>query len=210
MSSEQTVFIVDDNPQLRKSLGDFLEAAQLTVQSFASAKAFLAAYRPSMAGCLILDIQMPEMSGLELQELLCAKGHRLPIIIVSGHRVVRDVVLTMKMGSYEFIEKPYCPDFLLKRVREALEDDLRQRLEDGRLITLRNRFAKLTVRERQVLSWVISGAQSKTFADKLGLSVSTVDNHRANIMKKLNAKTSADLTRMALLIDPTLAFASGE
>ena len=204
LNTVQTVFVVDDNADMRQAVGDYLECAQLTVEKYASAKDFLAAYSPAKSGCLILDIHMPQMSGLELQAHLLSKNISIPIIIVSGRAVVTDAVKSMKMGSFEFLEKPYSSEFLLKRVREALEVDRLKRQGDGQMTDLRLRLDQLTERERQVLTQVVTGKQSKHIADTLGIAVSTVDNHRANIMRKLQAETSADLTRIALLADPTL------
>jgi two-component system, LuxR family, response regulator FixJ len=206
MTEMQTVFIVDDDRGMRGALGDYLRSAKLNVETFDSARSFLAAYVPSRPGCLILDIRMPGMTGLELQEHLVLQGVPLPILVVSAHAQVADAVKSMKLGSFEFIEKPYASEFLLKRVREALEHDQRTRSERSQLAQARECFKKLTEREKEILRLVVAGKQSKRIADLLELSVSTVDNHRANIMRKLSAETSADLTRIALLIDPGLAF----
>lgn len=202
----QTVFVVDDNLDVRSSLTDFLQVAGLKARGFESGSEFLSFYKPAMPGCLILDIHMPGMSGIELQENLCAGGFNLPIIIVSGKAVVSDAVKTMKLGTFEFIEKPYDPKFLLARVREALKTDEKRRRENSKLENIRGRFEKLTVRELEILGLVVKGLQSKAIASDIGLSISTVDNHRANLMKKLGAKTAADLTRIVLQIDPSLAF----
>ncbi len=204
----QTVFVVDDNQTMLRSVSDFLQASDIDVETYDSAQAFLGSYDTERSGCLILDIQMPEMSGLELQTSLCSKGASLPIIIVSGHTVISDVVRAMKLGPFEFIEKPYNPELLLERVRGALRLDRKRRIESEERAELKNRFDKLSEREKQILSWVVAGHHSKMIAIKTGLTISTVDNHRANIMKKLKANTSADLTRMALLIDPHLAFSA--
>jgi two-component system, LuxR family, response regulator FixJ len=200
----QTVFVVDDHPSMRQTLSNFLKAAQLNVESFDSAKSFLATYHPTRAGCLVLDIKMPEMSGLELQEYLLSIGASLPIIIVSGQAAVMEAVKAMKLGSFDFMEKPYSPEVLLKRVREALECDRNTRRSRERRGELRARFDQLTDREKQILSSIIIGKHSKIIAEDLGVSVSTIDNHRANIMKKLKAESPADLTRLAILADPSL------
>lgn len=202
----QTIYVVDDSSELRKSLCGYLRAAQFQVQSFASAKEFLEVYRPANQGCLLLDIHMPEMSGFELLEQIRSMGATLPVIVVSGHTVVADVVKTMKFSPFDFLEKPYDPAVLLKRIREALAMDLERAKLDAERQAVKARFSKLSPREREVLSWVVAGHPSKHIAEKLGLSTSTVDNHRANLMKKLKAGTSAELTRIALLVDPTLAF----
>jgi FixJ family two-component response regulator len=201
MGVVQTVFVVDDNPEMRKSLSDFLQAAGQEVRSFDSGKAFLSFYKPEMPGCLILDIQMPEMTGIELQEILCSQGFALPIIVVSGGAAVMDAVKTMKLGTFDFIEKPFDPHVLLARVQEALNHDRKNRADDVERRQIRERYAKLTAREREVLDAVVAGLPSKEIADKMGLTISTVDNHRANIMKKMGATTSADLTRIVLSLN---------
>lgn len=204
MDNGQTVFVVDDDPGMRNVLCGFLRASGFRFQAFGSAIEFLSAYASDRGGCLVLDLRMPEMSGLELQERLVGLGFSLPIIVVSGNAAVVDAVKAMKLGSYDFIEKPYSSELLLLRIREALDHDRRARTERARKAEAAARLRMLTKREKQVLRHVVSGRQSKAIADEMGLSVSTIDNHRANIMKKLKAETSADLTRIALLIDPLL------
>ena len=206
----QTVFIVDDNAGVRKALSEYLDAAGLNTEAFASAEEFLAAYDPKRSGCLILDLKMPGMSGLELQEDLLSKGALLPVIIVSGHAGVPEAVRSMKLGTFEFIEKPYSSEFLLQRIHEALAQAHRKEHESLGLAGLRTRFQLLTHREKEILGLVVSGKQSKVIASLVGLSVSTVDNHRANIMKKLQAETSADLTRIALHAEPALALLASD
>jgi len=205
MDPTPTVFVVDDNSKFRRCVSSFLSAANLSVETFNSAKAFLASYNPTRPGCLILDIRMPDISGLDLQEKLISLGATLPIIFVSGEAVVKDAVRAMKLGSFEFLEKPFPPDVLLRRVRSALEHDHNARAQRSQRAYLGTLFQKLTEREKQILCLVISGKQSKVIADQIGLSTSTVDNHRANIMRKLQAKTSSDLVRIALLVDFNLA-----
>jgi two-component system, LuxR family, response regulator FixJ len=193
----QTVFVVEDNPAMRGALRDFFVTAGLDVRSFDSAEAFLAGYTEDQSGCLVLDIKLPAMSGVDLQKHLLKLGVRLPVIMVSGHAKVIDAVNAMKMGAFEFIPKPYPSDLLLERVRQALAQDLSSRLS-------RRLMQNLTDRERQILALVVSGLQSKAIADKLQLTVSTVDNHRANIMKKLAVGSIADLVRFVMKNDPDL------
>lgn len=205
-----TVFIVDDNAEMRRSLARFLKEWGLITREFDSAQAFLDAYDPQESGCLLLDIHMPGMSGCELQESLNNSGVKLPVIIVSGHGVVRDVVRAMRMCPFEFIEKPFEPKQLLARVREAIEYDVESRKAAEETVLARKRYEKLTPREKQILAGVVSGRKSKVLASELGVSTSTIDNHRANIMKKLKAESPADLTRISLLVDPGLAFGPSE
>lgn len=210
MDEVQTVFVVDDNLEMRRTLCEYLRAANLNVQGFESGPAFLAYYTLTTPGCLLLDIQMPDMTGFQLQELLKAMDVTLPTIIVSGHTVIHDVVKSMKYSPFDFIEKPFDPDFLLRRIREALNHDRERRKLKVEEMAARTRFASLTTREQEILVKVIRGTPSKVIAQSLGVSTSTIDNHRANIMKKLKASTSADLTRIALLVDPALAFTPGD
>lgn len=205
MKHPQTVFVVDDDPGMRKSVSLLLKSAHLEAETFASAREFLGAFDPQREGCLILDLRMPEISGIELQEELLRIGSSLPIIVVSGHASVSTAVRSMKLGSFEFLEKPYSPEILLERVSAALELDQRSHQLRAQAADSRSRLDRLTPKERQILAHVVSGKTSKQIAERLGLSVSTIDNHRANLMKKLRAETAADLTRIALTADPSLA-----
>ncbi len=201
-----TVFVVDDHPQARECLRGYLAAAGLRVEVFDSAQSFLAACRPGTPGCLILDLHMPGMSGLELQRSLAEKGFRLPIIMVSGDAEVAEAVQSMKQGSFEFLEKPIEPAELLVRVTEVLARDLGDAAELRKRRDLRKRFERVSEREREVLRLLVAGKSSKAIAGQIGISVSTVNNHRANLMKKLKADTVADVLRIVLLMDPDLAF----
>lgn len=204
MTAPQTVFVIDDDSRIRESLTALLASVGLQVEAFESAMAFLEVYDPSRSGCLVLDIRMPEMSGIELQERLVSKKATIPIIIVSAHADVPTVVRTMKLGSFDFLEKPFSPQQLLETIYKALEQDRRQRMEHAIRFSVQQSLALLTSREREILALVVSGNPSKKIATQLNLTVSTVDNHRANIMRKLRAETPADLTRIALLADPSL------
>jgi FixJ family two-component response regulator len=206
----QSVYVVDDSSDMRDSVAGFLRVSGLSVETFGSARAFLSRFSPALSGCLVLDVHMPEMSGIELQETLVTMRASLPVIVVSGNAAIADVVRTMKLGSLEFIEKPYSPKHLLECVHEALRVDLRRREEGSMRAQAQACFARLTERERQIVSLVVAGRPSKLIAGEMGLTVSTIDNHRAKIMKKLRAETAADLARIALLADPALAFPRGK
>jgi len=199
MNSNQTVFVVDDDAGMRKSLKLLLESADHKVELFDSATKFLENYDPSISGCLILDIKMPEMSGIELQQHLIKNDIRIPIIIISAHADVSSAVQAMKLGSFDFMEKPYTPDILLSRTNQALERDRLLREEQTQFSNIRLRIMSLSPRERDVLSLLVAGSASKSIADKLSLSVSTVDNYRSSIMRKLGVETSAELIRVALM-----------
>jgi two-component system response regulator TtrR len=196
--SPRTVYVVDDDEAVRDSLQWLLEGNSYRVRSFASAEAFLAEFVPEGVGCLVLDVRMPGMSGLELQGELAARRVALPIVFVTGHGDVPMAVAAMKSGASDFIEKPF-DQAALKSVVErtlaragdvALEQETRR--QNG------VRLARLTLRERQVLERIVAGRLNKQIADDLGISIKTVEAHRANIMEKLEAGTVADLMRVAL------------
>jgi len=196
----ETVFVVDDDEAVRDSLRWLLEANGYNVQCFASAESFLESYQPSQIACLILDVRMQGMSGLELQEKLIALQSTLPIIFVTGHGDVGMAVSTMKKGASDFIEKPFDEAELLPLVESMLA---RARDENSEAAVHRvssERLAKLTAREQQVLERIIAGRLNKQIADDLGISIKTVEAHRANIMEKLSVNTVADLLRLALSV----------
>jgi FixJ family two-component response regulator len=197
---EQTlglVYVVDDDEAVRDSLQFLLEPAY-QVATFDSAEAFLARYDPQAIACLILDVRMPGMSGLQLQEELLARGSHLPVVFVTGHGDVPMAVATMKKGAVDFIEKPFeqqalkaLVERMLARAREEAARIERQRMNSAML-------GRLTPREQQVLERIVAGRLNKQIAADLGISIKTVEAHRANIMGKLNAGTVADLMRVAL------------
>jgi len=191
------VYVVDDDEAVRDSL-QFLLEPSYRVKTFDSAEAFLRGYDPKAIACLILDVRMPGMSGLQLQEELLALGSHLPIVFVTGHGDVPMAVTTMKKGAADFIEKPFeqaalkgLVERMLSRAREDAARIEREQLNSALL-------AKLTAREQQVLERIVAGRLNKQIADDLGISIKTVEAHRANIMDKLNAGTVADLMRVAL------------
>ena len=191
------VYVVDDDEAVRDSL-QFLLEPTYRVATFDSAEAFLAQYDPKAIACLILDVRRPGMSGLQLQEELLARGAHLPVVFITGHGDVPMAVATMKKGAADFIEKPFEQQALKALVERMLERarDEAARVERERLNSaLLNR---LTPREQQVLERIVAGRLNKQIADDLGISIKTVEAHRANIMDKLNAGTVADLMRVAL------------
>ncbi len=192
------VYVVDDDEAVRDSLRWLLEANQYQVQCFERAEDFLEAFDASRVACLILDVRMPGMSGLELQERLLAVRASLPILFISGHGDVPMAVATMKKGASDFIEKPFNEAELRASVERMLElartQGVLARQEQERAALL----ARLTSRESQVLDCIVAGRLNKQIADDLGISIKTVEAHRANIMDKLNAATVADLLRLAL------------
>ncbi|RDU97920.1 oxygen response regulator transcription factor FixJ [Trinickia dinghuensis] len=205
-SNQETVFVVDDDEAVRDSLRWLLEANGYRVQCFSSAEQFLEAYQPAQhAGqiaCLILDVRMSGMSGLELQERLIAENASLPIIFVTGHGDVPMAVSTMKKGAMDFIEKPFDEAELRKLVERMLDKARSESTTVQQQRAAAERLGKLTAREHQVLERIIAGRLNKQIADDLGISIKTVEAHRANIMEKLNVNTVADLLRLALSNKP--------
>ncbi|QIK37794.1 response regulator transcription factor [Caldichromatium japonicum] len=202
MTAEPTVFVVDDDEAMRTSLQWLIESTGLPVKTYASASAFLADYYPGRAGCLLLDVRMPGMSGLELQTLLAREGFGIPVILITGHGDIAMAVRAMKAGALDFIEKPFHDEDLLRSIRQALDHD--QRLRNERLAraeTIR-RLAELTPREHEVMVMVTEGKSNKDIAALLGVSTKTVEVHRARVMEKMQAESLADLVRMVLLADP--------
>lgn len=194
-----TVFIVDDDAAIRRSLRFLIESSGLAVETFETAEAFMAQYAPSRAGCLILDVRMPGMSGLHLQEELSKRGATLPIIIVTGYAEVPMAVRALQAGACDFIEKPFSDQVLLERVRQALVRDVELRRQKAERSEARVRLARLTDREADVLRGVVAGKPNKVIAHDLGLQVKTVEAHRARVMKKLEAESLADLVRLTML-----------
>ena len=196
---EQTVFIVDDDDQVRDSLSVLLGSVGLPAETFSTAQDFFDAYDPERSGCLVLDIRMPGMSGLELQERLNERRAILPVIVITGHGDVSLAVKAMKGGAVDFLQKPFDEQDLLDRVQQALADDARRRheLEDRRAVL--DRLATLTQREREVMELIVDGQANKDVAASLGISHRTVEIHRARVMEKTVASSLAHLVRIALL-----------
>lgn len=194
-----TVFVVDDDEAMRNSLKWLLESEGCTVETFASASQFLDDYYPGRAGCLLLDVRMPGMSGLELQEYLHGEQIRIPVIIITGHGDVPMAVRAMKAGALDFIEKPFDDEKLLAGIRRALETDLERRTQQATRADLAIRMAQLTPREREVMLMVTDGKSNKEIAGELGVSAKTVEAHRARVMEKMEARSLAELVRMVLI-----------
>ncbi|MEI9931375.1 MAG: response regulator FixJ [Rhizomicrobium sp.] len=198
MSTDPAVFVVDDDDAVRESLEFSLKLAGHHVESFSSAATFLASGASSRPGCLITDIRMPEMDGIELQEELKKRGSVLPVIVITGHGDVPLAVRAMKAGAGDFLEKPFARDALLAAVERALEKHMRTIDAGAESAGIRKRIALLTPREREVFDRVVAGKQSKVIAHELGSSPRTVEIQRARMMKKLEATSLQDLVRMAI------------
>jgi FixJ family two-component response regulator len=196
-SSEETVFLVDDELSVRQSLSNLLRAAGLNVATFASAQSFLESYDPCVPGCLVLDLAMPGLNGLELQETLAARGSGLPIIFLSGQGDLPSGVKAMKRGAVDFLGKPADAADLIPAVRSAIEKDRLARRVDAELTEIRRRLASLTPREYEVLCHVVSGKLNKQIAADLGTVEKTVKVHRARVMEKVKAASLAELVRIA-------------
>ena len=192
------VYVVDDDEAVRDSLQWLLEGASYRVRTFDSAEAFLAGFDPSAIACLVLDVRMPGMSGLELQEHLVGRKIALPIIFITGHGDVPMAVATMKKGAVDFIEKPFDHAKLKSLVEQMLARAREEAARRDRARMNQTLLARLTPREQQVLERIMAGRLNKQIADDLGISIKTVEAHRANIMDKLKANTVADLMRVAL------------
>ncbi len=205
MNSDATVFVVDDDDAMRDSLSYLLQSVGLAVEAFPSAEHFLAAYDPARPGCLVLDVRMPGMSGLELQQILIERGSALPVIVITGHGDVPMAVRAMRAGAIDFIEKPFNNQALLDRVTAAIRTSTAAMAEQARAHEIRARLATLSPREREVALLVGTGKQNKVIAHELGISQKTVEVHRHNAMEKMQATTGADLARMLTLagvLDP--------
>ncbi|GMW07159.1 MAG: response regulator FixJ [Gammaproteobacteria bacterium] len=199
---EPQVFVIDDDQAVRDSLGLLLKSMGQKARLFDSAQAFLEEYAPEMNGCIVLDIRMPGMSGLELQQKLTAIHCTIPVIFVTGHGDVPMAVEAMQHGAFDFIQKPFRDQELLDRINQALSWDTEHRSEEERRRTVQERFNTLTPREREVLDCVVRGLANKVIAMDLDLSQRTVEIHRARVMEKMGARSLADLVRMSLLIVP--------
>jgi len=194
----RTVFVVDDDDAVRSSLRLLLKSVGLAVSTFDSAQAFLDAYSEQWAGCILLDVRMPGMSGPALQEQLTLRGSMLPVIFLTGHGDVSMAVEAMQNGAFDFLEKPFHDQELLDRVHRALAEDDRVRRQLAEQETLRSRFDSLTPREREVLEQVARGSSNKVMAYDLQISQRTIEIHRSRIMEKMQAPSLAHLVRMTL------------
>jgi FixJ family two-component response regulator len=197
-TKQQTVFIVDDDEAMRDSLAWLLESNGLTVRSFESGEAFLDAWRADMAGCLVLDVRMPGISGLELHEKLQALNSPLPIIFVTGHGDVPMAVSALKKGAADFIEKPFNDKEILRLIEQCLAADRSQQSRRRRHAEIARRLAALTPREREVMDLMAAGRLNKQIADDLGISIKTVEVHRARVMDKMEVRSLAELVQCVM------------
>ncbi|MEO2168581.1 MAG: response regulator transcription factor [bacterium] len=201
MSAEPTVFVVDDDSAMRDSLRWLLESVDFAVLAFESAPDFLKHYDRQRPSCLILDVRMPGMSGLDLQDELLRRGINIPMIMISAHGDVPVAVRALKSGAIDFIEKPFSEQLLLDRVRQALASDERASREGKVNDEIAERVKELTPREKEVMDLVVKGRPNKAIAAHLGLSQKTVEIHRARVMAKMKAGSLAELVRDALMVE---------
>ena len=196
MTRASVVFVVDDDPSVRSSLKFLLSSVGLQVEGFESAETFLQRKPPEAPSCLVLDVRLRGLSGLDFQRELAARNIRIPIVFVTGHGDIPMSVRAMKAGAIEFLTKPYRDQDLLDAVRIALERDRARREQEKDLTDLRQRFESLTAREQEVISMAVLGMLNKQIADQLGTAENTVKVHRSRAMEKMNAQSFADLVRM--------------
>jgi two-component system, LuxR family, response regulator FixJ len=197
---KQTVYIVDDDDGMRRALTVLMTTVGYQPVAYAKPSEFLAKYDPGQPSCLVLDVRMPEMSGLEVQQQLNRAGSMLPVILISGHGDIPMAVQAMKDGAFDFLQKPFRDQDLLDRINGALKLDGQNRESVDRLADLRSRHDSLTPRERETLGLVVDGKANKVIAIDLGLSERTVEIHRANVMEKMGARSVAHLVKMHLML----------
>ncbi|MER9226527.1 response regulator FixJ [Mesorhizobium sp. M0437] len=201
MAGSDLVHVVDDDVDVRKSLGFLLGTADFAVRLHESATAFLAAATGDLDGCIVTDVRMPGIDGIEFLRQLRTRGHTLPVIVMTGHADVALAVQAMKEGATDFIEKPSDDDILISAIRSALDNRNHANTAHPQSAEILGRLSTLSERERQVLDGLVSGLPNKTIAYDLGISPRTVEIHRANVMSKMSASSLSHLVRMALIVE---------
>jgi len=197
------VHVVDDDPSVRGALESLFDSVGLASQTYGAARDFLAASRPDEPGCIVIDVRLPDMNGLEFQAQLTKMGVRLPVVIMTGHGDIPMSVRAMKRGAVDFLSKPFHDQDMLDAVTAAIERDRQRRIVDGDFWRMQNRFETLSPREQQVMLLVTVGKMNKQVAGDLGISEVTVKIHRGSAMRKMGARTLAELVRMAEVVKPT-------
>lgn len=201
MITEQTVYIVDDEEPVRKALCFLTKSDGLKYESFETARAFLDALDRIKNGCLLLDVCMPDMTGLELQEVLRERKAEIPVIVITGHADVATAVQAMKAGASDFIEKPFDSEDLLERIHKCLSGEAARQKSIGWRKQATDKLLRLTSREYEVMEGLVAGKRNKQIAEELFISSRTVELHRSSIMEKLDANSLSDIVRLALLAD---------
>ncbi|HEV3138554.1 MAG TPA: response regulator [Pirellulales bacterium] len=200
MSQSPTVSVVDDDEQVRESLAALIQSMNLDVECYASGRDFLDHFVPTRPGCLVLDLRMPQVSGLEILNMLSSRSIHLPVIMISGHGDIPAAVSAMKAGAIDFLEKPYRGAALMESVRRAIELDARHRREQAERDELIAKYETLTAVEKNVLELTVAGKHDKEVAHRLDLSLRTIQLRRASVMRKLNAHSRAELILLAQAI----------
>ena len=198
-----TVYVIEDDDELRQSLADMIRSVGLQVQHYSHPREFFANYDPQTPGCLVVDLRLPDMSGLELQRVAARQGSLHPFLIITGHGDVQTAVAAMRQGALDFIEKPFSRQQLLDRVQQAITQDQQQRRLFTQQQHVRGLIAALTGREREVLELVVEGKLTKEIARQLGISPKTVEVHRANVVRKMGADNVAELIRVVMPLVPS-------
>ncbi|RUW56673.1 MULTISPECIES: response regulator FixJ [unclassified Mesorhizobium] len=201
MADSDLVHVVDDDVDVRKSLGFLLATADFAVRLHESATAFLSTAKGNLEGCIVTDVRMPGIDGIEFLRQLRAGGHTIPVIVMTGHADVALAVQAMKEGAADFIEKPFDDEMLIEAIRSALANRNQANAAHPQSADIRTRLSALSERERQVLDGLVSGLPNKTIAYDLGISPRTVEIHRANVMSKMGASSLSHLVRMALIVE---------
>ena len=204
-TDQPIVFVVDDDASMRQALARLLQSVQLRVEVFASPQEFLQSERPNVPSCLVLDVRLPGLSGLDFQAELAKADVRIPIVFITGHGDIPMSVRAMKAGAVDFLAKPFRDQDLLDAVTAAIQRDQKRREHENAMTDLRAHFSSLTPRECEIMALVASGLMSKQIAAEVGLSEITVKLHRSHLMKKMGARSVADLVRMAEALGVTPA-----
>jgi two-component system, LuxR family, response regulator FixJ len=199
--TDAVVYLVDDDPAVLKSMHWLVESANFSAKSLASAALFLEEYDAQRPGCLILDVRMPHMTGLQLQSTLKERGIAMPVIIMTGHSDVATCTESFRNGAFDFIEKPADDDFLVERIHMAIAADVERRQQETQREEIRVRLATLTPREREVMDAIVSGKSQKRIASELGISFQTAAKHRAKVLSKLQVGNDVEVVRTFLLTD---------
>jgi len=208
--SKATIFIIDDDSAMQDSLNWLLKTVGYQVRAFLSAQEFLDAFTPEMRGCMILDIRLPGMSGLQLQQKMSADGIHLPVIIISGHSDIPMAVKAMQQGAMTFLEKPFRDQELLDSIQNALEQDGKNEKVKKLHKEIKQRLDTLTPRENEILERIVAGDSSRVIGEHFGISVKTVEVHRAHIMEKMQTKNLPKLVHMILSLKTETPFSESE
>lgn len=201
MPDEQSiVFVIDDDEAVRDALSVHLDLAGLPVRAFSSARAFLESVDPEQGGCAVIDIRMPELDGIALQQEMIRRGIGLPVIIITGHGDVPAAVTAFRAGAVDFLQKPFDEDLLIERIREAIGRDRQSRRLSVEVAEIRGRYDLLSPREREVMDLVAQGHSNKVIAIRLDIGVRTVETHRAKVMEKMGVRSAPELARMKILL----------